>query len=104
MDLKALWVKAAPYAKYIGALVLGGGATLGTTEYVSNKPEVVVPISAARQQLIDTGHVDADKLRDAMNRTLDVEFKNAGFCSDPSVAEKDIAKTVRRAKCPTPGE
>lgn len=99
MDIKTIWARVGPTAKIILASVLSGGATLGTTTYLSNKAEVVVPISAARQQLIDTGHVDAEKLRDALNRALDDEFRKAGFCTDPSIAEKDITKTVRRARC-----
>ena len=99
MNLSALWAKIPQPAKTAIFSVLTGGAVLGTSEYISYKPEVVVPISAGRQQLIDTGHIDRKVLKERLNQTVKDVFKEQGFCDDPVVAEKDISETVAQARC-----
>lgn len=79
-------------------LVTAGSSVWGTSEYISSKPEVVTPISAGRQQLIDTGHIDRKELKQAINRAIEETFNAKGFCKDPVVAEKDIAETVETAR------
>lgn len=101
MDYKALWTKLKPVAGVIVSAIVGGGATMGTA-MLTKDPEVILPISAGRQQLIEAGHVDPDELRDALNSKLDEIFKAAGFCKDPVVADRDIARTARAARCPQP--
>lgn len=101
MDYKALWAKLKPIAGVIVSMIVGGGATMGTN-ILTKDPEVNLPISAGRQQLIEAGHVDPDKIRDALNSKLDEVFKEAGFCKDPVVADRDIARTARTARCPQP--
>ncbi len=101
MDYKALWTKIKPFASVVASMVVGGGVTMGTN-ILTNDPEVVLPVSAARQQLIEAGHVDSDKIRDALNSKLDEVFKEAGFCKDPVVADRDISRTARAARCPQP--
>ncbi len=101
MDYKALWTKIKPFAGVLASMIVGGGATMGTTTLIKN-PEVNLPISAGRQQLMEAGHVDPDKVRDALNSKLDEIFKEAGFCKDPVVADRDIARTARAARCPQP--
>lgn len=101
MDYKALWVKLKPIAGIIVSAIVGGGATMGTT-ILTKDPEVNLPISAGRQQLIEAGHVDSDKIRDALNSKLDEVFREAGFCKDPVVADRDIGRTARAARCSQP--
>lgn len=102
MNLSALWAKIPQPAKTAIFSVLTGGAVLGTSEYVSRKPEVVVPISAGRQQLIDAGHIDRKILKERVNQAVKDVFKEQGFCDDPVVAEKDISETVALARCKDP--
>ena len=101
MNFQALWTKIKPFAGIILSVIAGGGATLGADKFLE-KPEVIVPISAGRQQLIEAGHVDPDKVREALNQKLDEVFREAGFCKDPVIAEREVAKTARLAHCPAP--
>lgn len=101
MDYKALWIKIKPFAGVLASMIVGGGATIGTN-ILTKDPEINLPISAGRQQLIEAGHVDSEKIRDALNNKLDEIFKDAGFCKDPVVADRDIGRTARAARCPQP--
>jgi|GEM_PF-6843661 hypothetical protein len=98
MSLSSLWAKIPQPVKTTIFSVLTGGAVFGTSQYVSNKPEVTVAISAGRQQLIDTGHVDRKVLKQAVNKAIEDVFNAQGFCKDPVVAEKDISETVSMAR------
>lgn len=99
MSLSTIWAKIPPSVKMTAvSLITGGSAVFGTSEYISRKAEVVVPISAGRQQLIDAGHIDRKTLKQAITQAVEDTFTAQGFCKDPVVAEKDIAETVELAR------
>lgn len=98
MNYQTLWTKIKPYAGVILSVIAGGGATWGADKFMQ-EPEVVVPISAGRHQLIQAGHVDPDYVREALNQKLDEVFREAGFCKDPVIAEREVARTAKLARC-----
>ena len=99
MGLTNLWARIPQPVKLAAlSLLTAGGGALGTSEYISRKAEIVTPISAGRQQLIDTGHIDKKELKQAINRAIEDTFNAKGFCRDPIVAEQDIAETVETAR------